>query len=149
MLFLLVQFGRHDQAGTLRCREKVSRFVTLVVWFPPPCFVPVVATKNGCSLLLLCVFVLLSLCSSLSLLFIFYVFTKKKVDDVEGQPEVQFGYTDTALIEASLFRHMDVVKRLLDCKQIDVNMQTRVSGMFDCVHIPSPNSFPFFFEIFF
>ena len=37
------------------------------------------------------------------------------------------------MITASRDGHLDVVNRLLDCKQIDVNVQNQVSGNVDCV----------------
>ena len=35
---------------------------------------------------------------------------------------------NAALILASLNGHLDVVNRLLDCKEIDVNVQNKVGG---------------------
>ena len=40
----------------------------------------------------------------------------------------------TALTWASMHRHLDVVNRLLSCKQIDINVQNKVSEMLiNCV----------------
>ena len=38
-------------------------------------------------------------------------------------------YGETALIRASRNGHLDAVNRLLDCKQIDVHVQNKVSGI--------------------
>ena len=42
----------------------------------------------------------------------------------------------TALILATQEGHLDVVNRLLDCKQIDVDVQSKVSGIVDRVPFP-------------
>ena len=41
---------------------------------------------------------------------------------------MQREYTIHALRQASWRGHLDVVNRLLDCKDIDVNLQDKVSG---------------------
>ena len=59
---------------------------------------------------------------------------------------------DTTLILASGNGHLDVVNRLLDCKEIDVNVQTTVLWeMFDFAISPSffPNSRPLLFCMWF
>ena len=56
---------------------------------------------------------------------------------------MQDGYS--ALIKASEYGHLDVVNRLLDCKEIDVNLQTKVSGIVDFVTSHLQNSLPIFF----
>ena len=48
--------------------------------------------------------------------------------------------------------HLDVVNRLLDCKQIDVNVRSKVSGIVDCAtsYLSSPALFTIFFcDVFF
>lgn len=54
----------------------------------------------------------------------------------------------TALIQASWTGHLDVVNRLLDCKEIDIHVKDTVSRiLIDLHHIPSHISilFPSFF----
>ena len=52
----------------------------------------------------------------------------------------------TALIRAIGSGHMGgVVNRLLDCKEINVNVQSKVSRIVDFATFHSPNSLPMFF----
>ena len=56
----------------------------------------------------------------------------------------------TSLICASKGGHLDVVKRLLDHKEIDVNLQSKVSRMLISLHRISPSlPYFFFFDAFF
>ena len=57
----------------------------------------------------------------------------------------------TALMLASSNGHLDVVNRLLDCKQIDVNVQDKVSEIVQCVTSHLQNSLLcfFFLNVFF
>ena len=49
---------------------------------------------------------------------------------------------------ASSRRHLDVVNRLLDCKEIDVNVQDKVKWeCFDFRHIPSPKLSSLFYFV--
>ena len=55
----------------------------------------------------------------------------------------RFFFPQTALVYASGNGNLDVVNRLLDCKQIDVNVQDKVSGNVDCVTSDRQSSFLF------
>jgi len=56
---------------------------------------------------------------------------------------------ETALMEASFEGHLHVVNRLLDCKEVDVNLQMMVSGIVDFVTCHLQNSLPIFSDVFF
>ena len=45
--------------------------------------------------------------------------------------------------------HLDVVNRLLDRKEIDINVQNKVSGMFNFVTSHLQILFPIFLDMFF
>ena len=62
---------------------------------------------------------------------------------VDGKTKMQDG--ETALLRALGEGHLDVVNRLLDCKEIEVNLQDNVSGNVDFV----PSRLPKFFALFF